>query len=49
MKTERQEVTSKKLRVAEAFGAIPDPLVAGQSKHELVFDALNSNHPYNKA
>lgn len=36
METEKQEVESKKLSIAEAFGAIPDPRVAGRSKHDLV-------------
>jgi predicted transposase YbfD/YdcC len=36
METEKQEVESKKLSIAEAFGAIPDPRVAGRSKHHLV-------------
>ena len=31
-----QALQSKKLSIADAFGAIPDPRVAGQSKHDLV-------------
>lgn len=33
---EKQEVESKKLSITEAFGTIPDPRVAGRSKHDLV-------------
>ena len=36
METEKQEVESNKRSIAEAFGAIPDPRVAGRSKHDLV-------------
>ena len=35
METEKQ-VESNKRSIAEAFGAIPDPRVAGRSKHDLV-------------
>lgn len=37
MKTGKQEVpVSKRLSIAEAFAEIPDPRVAGRSKHDLV-------------
>jgi len=36
METGKQEVPSKRLSLAEAFAEIPDPRVAGRSKHDLV-------------
>ena len=36
MKMETQAVSSKRLSLAEAFAGLPDPRVAGRSKHDLV-------------
>jgi predicted transposase YbfD/YdcC len=36
METEKQEVPCKRLSIGEAFAEIPDPRVAGRSKHNLV-------------
>jgi predicted transposase YbfD/YdcC len=36
METGKQEIASKRLSIAEAFGEIQDPRVAGRSKHDLV-------------
>ena len=36
METEKQEVSGQRLSLAEAFKGIPDPRVAGRSKHDLV-------------
>ena len=36
METGKQEVPGKRLSIAEAFAEIPEPRVAGRSKHDLV-------------
>jgi predicted transposase YbfD/YdcC len=36
METEKQEVPGKRMSISEAFAEIPDPRVAGRSKHHLV-------------
>lgn len=36
METEKQDVSNKRLSLAEAFSGLPDPRVAGRSKHDLV-------------
>ena len=36
MGTGKQEIPSKRLSLAEAFAGLPDPRVAGRSKHDLV-------------
>ena len=36
METEKRDVTGKKLSLAEALEDLPDPRVAGRSKHNLV-------------
>ena len=36
MGTEKRDVESKKLSLVEAFSGLPDPRVAGRSKHDLV-------------
>ena len=36
METEKREVTNKRLSLVEAFSGLPDPRVAGRSKHDLV-------------
>lgn len=36
MATGNQDVPSKRLSLAEAFAGLPDPRVAGRSKHDLV-------------
>ncbi|MFY9329494.1 MAG: ISAs1 family transposase [Georgfuchsia sp.] len=36
METGKQDVPSKRLSLAEAFSGLPDPRVAGRSKHDLV-------------
>lgn len=36
MGTENQDVSSNRLSLTEAFAELPDPQVAGRSKHDLV-------------
>ncbi|MBK8120295.1 MAG: transposase family protein [Sulfuritalea sp.] len=36
MDTGKQEISGKRLSIAEAFAEIPEPRVAGRSKHSLM-------------
>ena len=36
METENRDISNERLSLAEAFAGLPDPRVAGRSKHDLV-------------